>query len=70
MNDNCTKVFPKMLPPLPQNYILPKDLEKDFMHFEDGPDSEVPDVNEIEETQRSEQAPPLKRVTFTKLNKF
>jgi hypothetical protein len=51
MDDNGTKVAPKMLPPLPPNRILPKEIEKDLAHFEGGPESEVPDADEIEETQ-------------------
>ena len=45
-----TKVFPKKLPPLPGNRILPKEIDKDVAPFEGDPESEVPDVNEIKET--------------------
>jgi hypothetical protein len=58
MDDKGTKVLPKKQPPLPQNRILPKEIEKTFEHSEGGPESEVPHVNEIEGTQRSEQALP------------
>jgi hypothetical protein len=59
MDDNGTKVLPKKLPPLPANQILPKEIDNDVAHSEGGPESEVPHVNEIKETQRSEQAPPV-----------
>jgi hypothetical protein len=57
MDDNGTKVLPKKQPPLPANRILPKEVDEDVAHSESGPESKVPHVNEIEETQRSEQAP-------------
>ena len=60
MDDNSTKVLPKKQPPLPPNRILPKEIENDPAHSEGGPESELPDVNEIKGTQRSEQAPPVK----------
>jgi hypothetical protein len=61
MDDYGTKVLPKKQPPLPANQILPKEIDNDAAHSEGGPESEVPHVNdEIEETQRSEQAPPVK----------
>ena len=60
MDDNGTKVLPKKLPPLLSNCILPKQPDIDFEHSEGGPESKVSDVNENEETQRSEQAPPEK----------
>jgi hypothetical protein len=60
MDDNGTKVLPKKLPPLPPNRILPKEIEKELAHFEGSLESEVPIVNEIEETQRSEHAPTFK----------
>ena len=56
MDDKGTKVLPKKLPPLPQNRILPKEQEIDFEDPEGGPESKVPHVDAIEETQRSEQA--------------
>jgi hypothetical protein len=34
-------------------------IDNEVAHSEGGPESEMPHVNEIEETQRSEQAPPL-----------
>jgi hypothetical protein len=60
MDDNGTKVLPKKQPPLPANRILPKEPEIDFEDSEGGPESEEPHINEIEETQRSEQAPTVK----------
>jgi hypothetical protein len=60
MDDNGTKVLPKKQPPLPPNRILPKEIENDTAQSEGGPESEVPHVNQIQETQRSEQAPPVK----------
>ena len=60
MDDNGTKVLQKKQPPLPPNRILPKEPEIDFEDSEGGPESEVPDVNEIKGTQRSEQALPVK----------
>jgi hypothetical protein len=62
MDDNGTKVLPKKQPPLPANRILPKEEEIDFEDSEGGPESKVPDVNEIEETQRSEPALPIKEI--------
>ena len=60
MDENGTKVLPKKLPPLPPNRILPKEIENDPAHAEGGPESELPDVNEIKGTQQSEQAHPVK----------
>jgi hypothetical protein len=60
MDENGTKVLPKKQPPLPANRILPKEIDNEVAHSEGGPESEVPHVNEIEETQRSEQAPSVK----------
>jgi hypothetical protein len=60
MDDNGTKVLPKKLPLLPPNSILPKEIQNDPASSEGGPESEVPDVNEIKGTQRSEQAPLVK----------
>jgi hypothetical protein len=60
MDDSSKKLLPKKQPPLPPNRILPKETDNDIAHSEGGPESELPHVNEIEETQRSEQAPPLK----------
>jgi hypothetical protein len=60
MDVKGTKVLPKKQPPLPSNSILPKETEIDFGLYEGGPESEVPEVNEIEETQQFEQAPPVK----------
>jgi hypothetical protein len=54
MDVKGTKVLPKKQPPLPSNSILPKETEIDFGLFEGGPESEVPEVNEIEETQQFE----------------
>jgi hypothetical protein len=59
MDDKGTKVLPKKQPPLPQNRILPKEIENDPAHSEGGHENEVSHVNEIQETQRSEQALPL-----------
>ena len=60
MDDNGTKVLRKKQPPLSPNRILPKEIDKDVAHSEGGPESRVPHVNEIQETQRSEQAPSVK----------
>ena len=60
MDEKGTKVFPKKLPPLPANRFHPKKIDNDVANSEGGPESEVPPVNEIEETQRSEQASPVK----------
>ena len=62
MDIKGTKVLPKKLPPLPQISILAKETEKDLPNSEGDPESEVPDDNEIEETQRSGQAPPVKEI--------
>jgi hypothetical protein len=47
MDDKGTKVLPKKLPPLPQNRILPTEQEIDFEDSEGGPESQMPDVEEI-----------------------
>jgi hypothetical protein len=65
MDDNGTKKVPKKLPPLPPNRIFPKEIDNDVAQSEGGPESEMPHVNEIEETQRSEQAPALKETLQT-----
>jgi hypothetical protein len=48
MDDKGTKVLPKKQPPLPHNRILPKELEKKCEDSEAGPESEMPDVNDID----------------------
>jgi hypothetical protein len=47
MDDNGTKVLPKKQPPLPPNRILPKEIDNDVANSEGGPESKVPQVNEI-----------------------
>ena len=58
MDDKGTKVLWK-LPPLPQNHIL---LTEEGIDFDCCPESVVPEVNEIKETKRSEQAPSVKEM--------
>ena len=47
MDDNGTKVLPKKPEHLQPNRVLPKEPEIDFEHIESGPESKLPDVNEI-----------------------
>ena len=63
MDDKGTKVLPKQHPPLQSNRVLPTEEVIDFdEHFEGGPEIKSPDVNYIEENQRSEQAPSGKEI--------
>ena len=64
MEESSTKVLLKKKPSLPPNRILPQEIDYDYALSQSGPESELPDVNEIKGTLRSEQAPPEKE-TFT-----
>ena len=57
MNDSDMKQLLWESPWSKTNRIFPDERATEVAHSESGPVSEVPDVNEIEETKRSEQAP-------------
>jgi hypothetical protein len=63
MDDNSANVLLKKQPPLPVNSILPREIKNDPARSEGDPESELPDVNEIKGTLRSEQ-PPLMKETL------
>jgi hypothetical protein len=56
MDDSDTKNLLWELPRIKMNQIHPEEVVTNFAHSEGGPESEVPEVNEIEEIKRSEQA--------------
>ena len=61
MDEDGTKVLLKQQQqPLQFNRIYPNYIDNDPANSEGDPESELPDVNDIKGTQRSEQAPPVK----------
>ena len=57
MDDSDTKKLLWELPRIKMNQIHPEEVVTSFAHSEGGPQSELPEVNDIVEIKRSEQAP-------------
>jgi len=60
MDDSDTKELLWEISRLKLNCVHPEEVVTVVAHIDGSPESKVPDVNEIEETQRFEQGPPVK----------